>query len=201
MNNVRVYVEGGGGRQLQARCRKGFVAFFSKLGLPADALTVVPCGDRGSAFRRFRTAWINAVATQVPVLLVDSEGPGAEGKATWRLLTDRDGWDRPGNATARHAHLMVQCMESWFVADRDALARHFGLRFAAKALPANPRIEQVSKEDVLGGLKRATRPAGKAYDKGRDSYAILGELDSDAVRRASPHAARLFDALRRHVAR
>lgn len=201
VNNVKVYVEGGGGRELRARCRKGFMAFFGKLGLPTSALSVVPSDDRGSAFKRFRTEWLNAGPNQTPVLLVDSEGPVAEGTASWRHLEDCDDWDRPSNATDSHAHLMVESMESWFLADRDALARHFGPRFAARALPANPRIEEVAKDDVLGGLRKATRPAGKEYDKGRDSYAILGELDPDAVRRASPHVARLYDALRHHVAR
>lgn len=92
-------------------------------------------------------------------------------------------------------------MESWFLADRDALARRFGPGFGANALPANPRIERVPKQDVLDRLKTATRPAGAEYDKARDSYVILGELDANAVEQASPRVARLFGALRRHAAR
>lgn len=198
MSDVKVYVEGGGRRELQARCRKGFSRFFRKAGLPA--LRIVPCGSRGSAFRRFRTAWTKA-ANEVPLLLVDSEGPVAVRTGSWRYLKDSDNWDRPRGVTASHAHLMVQCMESWFLEDRFTLARHFGARFAAKALPANPRVERVPKQDVLDGLRMATRPTGKEYDKGRDSYLIVGELDPNAVRQASPRAERLFDALRQHTAR
>ena len=44
---------------------------------------------------------------------------------------------------------MIEIMESWFLADRDALARHFGEGFKAAALPGNPaRVESIPKRDV-----------------------------------------------------
>ena len=91
-------------------------------------------------------------------------------------------------------------MESWFYADKEALERFFGRDFNAKALPGNKNIERIPKEDVLSGLKRATRNAKRGrYDKGLHSFSILEQLDPQKVTAASPHARRLMDALREEL--
>jgi len=92
---------------------------------------------------------------------------------------------------------MVQVMESWFLADRRALRSFYGRRFHEKSLPANPRVEEVFKADVLAGLARATRGTGKGpYDKGPTSFAILAEIDPSKVERSAPHAKCFLDTLR-----
>ena len=86
-------------------------------------------------------------------------------------------------------------MESWFLADPDALASFYGQGFNRGALPANPSIEQVSRQDALDGLDRAARNTGKrGYRKGWDSYDILASLDPVKVRSASPFAERFIQA-------
>ena len=93
---------------------------------------------------------------------------------------------------------MVQCMEAWFLADRAALAGYFGNGFSDNSLPRRAKVEEVSKQDLERGLNAATRnsrPKG-AYHKGRDSFAILAELDPDNVAGVSPHAKRFLDTLR-----
>ena len=91
---------------------------------------------------------------------------------------------------------MVQVMESWFLADVDALESYYGQGFRRQSLPANPNVEEVPKQDVERGLERAARETGKeGYRKGRDSFEILGRLDPVKVREASEHADRFVKAL------
>jgi hypothetical protein len=94
---------------------------------------------------------------------------------------------------------MVQVMEAWFLADRETLSRHYGAGFQDGALPGNPRVEEIPKDEVIDGLRRATRDTQKGqYDKGRHSFAVLALLNPDLVQQAAPHARRLVSALRGH---
>ena len=196
---VKVYVEGGGNtRGLRARCREGFSSFFGKAGLVGRMPQVVACGRRQGAYDKFRGALASSNEQEFIVLLVDSEGPVKARSGPWHHLRTRDRWDKPEDATDDNAHLMVQCMESWFLADKDRLAAFFGRGFNRNALPANQNVEEVAKADVLDGLRNATRqcqPKGE-YGKARHSFEILSEVDPARVLAASPHAKRLVDTLR-----
>ena len=126
-------------------------------------------------------------------------------KTRWRralnlgsTLERRDHWDRPDDAADEHAHLMVQCMEAWFLADLDALAAYFGQGFNRNALPGRQEFEEVAKADLFDALKNATRQCRKGeYGKGRHSFDILEQIDADKVRECI--AARV--APRRNLAR
>ena len=92
---------------------------------------------------------------------------------------------------------MVQVMESWFFADRDAVADFYGQGFQSGSLPRNPAIEEISKDDVSKGLNNATRRTTKgAYHKGKHSFELIGVIDPHKVAEASPYAKRLLDSLR-----
>ena len=92
---------------------------------------------------------------------------------------------------------MVQCMESWFLADGKAVAAYFGRGFRENALSKNPRVEQVPKPDVLRGLERAAKDTKKkGYSKGAHAFPILARLDAKKIEEASPWAKRFFDHLR-----
>ena len=193
-----VYVEGGGtGRALRQACREGFSSFFRKAGLDERMPKVVACGSRTQAYNRFRVA-IGQRPADFIVLLVDSEGP-VKADTPWAHLRERegDGWARPADAADRNVHLMVQVMESWFLADRECLASYFGNGFNGNALPAPQRpVEDVAKADVERTLRASTRPSRKGqYTKGRDSFALLRLLDAAKVIAGSPHARRLIEAI------
>ncbi len=195
---LKVYVEGGGdGKSLRPRCREGFSSFFAKANLAGRMPRVIACGGRESAFDKFCTALGSRKAEEFIVLLVDSEAPVADGSGPWLHLRTRDGWEQPDGAADENAHLMVQCMEAWFLADKDRLAAFFGQDFNRDALPGRPEIEDVAKRDVLEGLKRATRQCKKGeYGKGRHSFDILERIDPAQVMIASPHANRLVQTMR-----
>ena len=93
---------------------------------------------------------------------------------------------------------MVQCMEAWFLADKDCLATYYGNDFNQNALPARLDIEKIPKNDVLNGLKNATRSGVSKgeYEKGQHSFDILALIDPDKVIAASPYAKRLVDTLK-----
>lgn len=44
---------------------------------------------------------------------------------------------------------MVQCMENWFMADKECLALFFGQGFNVNALPNNPNIEAILTTDIF----------------------------------------------------
>lgn len=194
--NIKVYVEGGGDRrELKSRCRKSFSCFFDRTGLAGKMPRVMPCGGRHQTYDRFRTAIAHAESGVFIVLLVDSEEPVTA--CPWRHLRGRDNWRKPPNATDNNVHLMVQCMESWFLADTDTLASYFGNGFNRNALPGQANVEEVSKTALMESLKRATRasvPKGR-YQKGKHSFEILSSLDPQKVAQASPYAKRLLRTL------
>ena len=194
---IKLYVEGGGdSKDLKTRCRRGFRKFLQKAGLGGQMPRIVACGGREQAYDSFKTALEDA--DTIPMLLVDSEDP-VTAASPWEHLRNRPGdkWDRPGGAHEDHCHLMVQVMESWFLADKPSLKAFFGTGFREGALPANPNIEQIPKKDVLRGVVRATEAATKkGYSKGSHSFEVLSRLDPAAVEAAAPHAKRFFATLR-----
>jgi Domain of unknown function (DUF4276) len=168
--------------------------FLERAGIAGGLPRIVACGGRQHAYERFSTT--HNAGEDTAVLLVDAEGPVAVA-GPWEHLAERDGWERPAGAEDAQCHLMVQVMESWFLADRAALTTFYGQGFAEGALPGNPLVEQVPKGDVLTGLTQATRNTSKGrYHKGSHSFSILSALDPVAVQGAAPHAERLLATLR-----
>ena len=195
MVSVKLHAEGGGDRrELKTACRKGFRRFIEQAGLRGNMPSIVACGSRNKAYDMFKTAHAHGDGTAM--LLVDSEGPVEVAQGPWQHLATRDGWQRPDAATDEQCHLMVQVMESWFLADVDALESFYGQHFHRQALPGNPNVEQVAKQDVLDRLEQATRNTGKGhYSKGKHSFEILAKLDPAKVRAASRYADRLIRVL------
>jgi len=100
----------------------------------------------------------------------------AKNFAPWLHLKNRDNWDKPSDARDDNAHLMVQCMETWFLADKDSLAAFFGNGFNSNALPKQTDIENIPKDDITSGMRRATtrcKPKG-VYHKVTSKNALRG---------------------------
>lgn len=161
------------------------------------------CGSRHEALSKFSLALLSADSNQFPILLVDSEGPvrAEHRESPWDHLGAIVGPDRlarPDGALNDQAYLMVQCMESWFLADRDSLGEFFGRQqFRAESLPHGDDVEAIARQRVIDGLVHATRTCKKGkYDKGKHSFEILAGLRADRVEAASVQVKRLFDELR-----
>jgi hypothetical protein len=194
---VVVYVEGGGRqRRTLDHCRRGFGELFEKVVREGHQPKVVACSDRRSTFDDFRND-AEGGREGFLVLLVDSEGPVDANVASWAYLGTQDSWNRPANVRDDQAHLMVQCMESWFLADRDALSRYYDQGFLINSLPARANVEEIPKRDVERALKHASRHTKTKgpYHKTRHGFDLLALIDPSKLRGASVHARQLFQVL------
>jgi hypothetical protein len=192
--SVHVFVEGGGPhKKTQTECRKGFRLFFEKVLGDKPRPRISACGSRDEAYRDFCRSLQHDEDT-LAILLVDAEDPVVAGKTPCAHLRDRDQWTCP--MPVQQVYLMVQCMESWFLADRPALEEYYGHGFKANGLPGNQNIEAIPKPDVMEGLSRATKDTDKGeYHKTRHGFAILERIDPVMVRDRSPHARAFLDFL------
>ena len=197
--SCKLFVEGGAPRNaaLQTECRRAFARLLERAGFGGRLPRVVACGSRRAAYEQFCTAVVHLGTGEVAVLLVDSES-AVTGSVAWDHVVERDSWSKPEQVGEDHLHLMVQCMETWLLADRVALSSYFGIGFRESSLPASgAQLERISVQDVHACLKdatRATKTKGR-YDKGRHSFKLLALLDPASIRGASPWAERLFSTL------
>jgi hypothetical protein len=194
VKGVAIYMEGGGDSTAsKAAIRQGMGEFLSAIRDRAreHRLTwkLVACGSRNSA----RDAFTHAVQIQPEafnILLVDAEGP-MNGPPR-EHLNARDGWHLSGDEEA--FHVMVQSMETWIVADVNALRQYYRQGFLGNALPAAEDLESVAKTDVARALAHATRGTQKGtYRKIGHASEILARVDPGQVMRRCGHCRRLFD--------
>ena len=185
MVSARIYLEGGGdSKDGKSRCREGFRKLLEKCGLGGRMPRLVACGARNSAYDKFKTAHQTKGRTDYVALLIDSEDRLQDVDKTWDHLRRRDRWDRPGDAEDDQVLFMTTCMETWIVADRNALRDHFGQHLQPNALPPLPNLESRTRDDVQMRLERATRDSAGPYKKGPKSYEVLGKLDPNTI---EPH--------------
>lgn len=127
------------------------------------------------------------------ILLVDSES-AVTGDARDHLRS-QDRWDLEG-LSEEQAHLMVQTVESWLIADPETLAEYYGKDFRASALPKRKDVEAIDKRTALSSLERATEQTSKGkYHKTRHTPDLLERIRPEVVRRRAKHCDRLFTSL------
>ena len=137
---------------------------------------------------------MRSIVSLLLVVLIAQVGAAQETKKQPKQGTAKE---KPAAAKDGQCHLMVQIMESWFLADKKTLAKYFGKGFNEGALPKREDIEAIPKADVLKGLENATRQTETkgTYSKGSHSFEILALIDPKLVRRSSPYADRLLVVL------
>ncbi len=189
---VWVFVEGGGlSRDEQTAIRHGFAKFFDKLLVGRSKPKVIPCGGRDRAFRDWQNA-LRSHPDTLSLLLVDSEGPVSDEHSLWDHVPN---WPKPSGAQEGRLFFMVQAMEAWFLADKQALARFYGKDFLPSGLPDRPDIEFIPKSDLESALRRASKSTTKgAYIKSH-GFELIGQMDPTKIRSVAPHAERFFDTL------
>jgi hypothetical protein len=136
-------------------------------------------------------------AGDICVLLVDAEDHVTAARPS-EHLTARDGWVFPA-LRANQVFLMVQAMEAWLLADREALKTFYGTGFLAKSLPGDPeKIEKIPKGKLESSLRHASKPTKTKgeYHKTRHGFALLALIDPNKVGQGSPHADSFHQFLR-----
>lgn len=181
--SAHLYIEGGESKEDQIRCREGFRKLIGKLGFAAGKKMprLSACGGRNAAFDDFKTAHGSSKEGDFIAMLIDSEDPVADGEKTWEHLKTRDNWDRPAGADDEQVLLMTTCMETWIVADRDALQAHYGHKLQENALPPLIDLENRNRKEVHDKLTQATRDCSNAYAKGKRSFEVVGVLNPTAL--------------------
>lgn len=153
------------------------------------------CGGRDSAFDDFRRALRGSSTGEYVGLLIDSEAPLADLEATWDHLKSRDGWERPTGAADDQVLFMTTCMETWIVADREALQQLYGAELQESALPPLVNLEERDRHRIQDSLIRATRKCSNSYVKGKRSYQVLAALRPDVLENHLPSFARALRIL------
>ena len=185
--NIRIYIEG------DKKLLPGFRQFFDQFYNRGTRIDLAMCGpnviaDFTSGVKKFPGA--------INILLMDSEGP--DGPGLIQKVKTHDKWDSSTNnkVTDECLNFMVQVMESWFIADREALRNYYGNGLLENQLPANPNIEQIPKEDVLQRIETATSNTGKGkYHKTKHAPQILERIDPSKVQAVAPNCARFLNYL------
>lgn len=192
-SEIRIYYEG------DVLLKSGFDAFFRELRRLASEkgcdLRLIAAGsgsaarrDFGKALRTHRGAW--------NILLIDSEGP--LGKNPSASLCQAEGWKKTHSDSI---FWMVEMMEAWFHADKDALARFYGPSFKKAALKANSDVEQIPKKDLERGLHRATKNClNGGYYANKATHGRLALINPALVRKSASNCRRLFEAIMARLA-
>ncbi len=112
-------------------------------------------------------------------------------------LKKRDkSWEKPTSVDDDQFHLMVQTMESWLIADREALRSYYGQGFNENSIPKNYNVEDVEKARLEPALKEASKKTTKRkYHKINHDPQILGKIDPQKVSKSSQHCKQLLDKL------
>lgn len=177
VTKLRIYFEGDDG------LRPGFRQFLSEIvevtrsrrcHFDLIATDGTPVEDFRDALKTHSDAW--------NVLLIDSEDP-LEFQLRKKSLEGCD----PDSI-----FWMVQVMESWFLADVDALKRFYNGGFQESALKGNPKVEEVPKADVLKRLEKASSGTKSGEYQKNHAFKLLGLIDPAKVRNAAPNCERMF---------
>ena len=196
MVKVHLIIEGASkeSASLQIELRKAFHLLLKKSGI-ITMPRIIAAGGLTQAYDRFRTMVENG---DFAILLVDSEKnvPDQYKGKPWDFLKTFESWNWLNTLENNQCHLMVQCMESWFFADKQCLENYYGSGFNRKKLQQRP-IEELSKDTIFKSLNDAAKGCKnkKDYQKGRDSFKILMLLDPQRIQTESFWARRFIATL------
>ncbi|HRI56121.1 MAG TPA: DUF4276 family protein [Anaerolineae bacterium] len=111
-------------------------------------------------------------------------------EATWQHLNKHEGWRQPLTADDEQVLFMITCMETWIIADRATLAKHFGSSLKQSALPSPKDLEARNCHTIQESLEQATRDCSSPYRKGKRSFEILAKLNPDTLEQLLPSFSR-----------
>ncbi len=196
---IKLYVEGGSKgshKRATIKLQQGFDSFFKEIKELARSkkisFKIIPAGNTQSTYDDFIFSVENSPQS-FNLLLVDSDDALSENESAraflqkkykkWKLKTVKD----------EQCHLMVQIMESWFIADVDALKQFYGQGFNAGKFPKNRNVEAVEKEQIKKSLKAAIAKTNKKeYHKIEHGSKLLEIINPNKVREAALHCEKLF---------
>lgn len=208
VKEIQIYIEGGAKGQDRAssvELRKGFSTFFAELVEKARENNIrfklIICGSTEITCKIFSQASEKS-SNGFLALLVDSDFPVSEDETPKSFLQKQEKLKKCDlrKVNENQCHLMVQVMESWFLADVEALKKHFGQDFKEHKLRKNKKVEEIAKDDVLNSLKESTKDRKKgSYHKIQDGAKLLEIINSNRVREVAPNCERLFQTILENI--
>ncbi len=192
-----IYIEGGArgadSKYQKFKCQEAFHKLLTRMGFERRKPRLVACGGRDFVYERFCTEHSAGRAAYV-AMWIDSEEPTVDLEATWQHLQrirTVNQWARPKGAEDDQVLFMTTCMETWIVADRQALTNNYGTKLHESALPSLSNIESRDRHDVQERLQHATRDCSRPYKKGVESYELFGALTPSTISAHLPSLARI----------
>ncbi len=180
---MQLIIEGGGDPASSKPLKQAFRAFIRRA-VPNCRYPprIIDSGSHDDSLKFFAQQLRRKDVTSI--LLVDSEAPVPDGVGKIKFVNNKgklysnQGEHSLPEEVADQVYSMVQMMESWLLADPEALANYYGQDFHAANLPRNPNVEQVSKTDIERGLTAAVRNTGeKHYHKVKHGFDLIGKAD------------------------
>jgi len=228
---VLLYVEGGHRDDVEldsdfesdnANFRRNLTRFVGRsltCEIEGWSLDVVLGGGRDEAIKRFNDDAEEQVTEEqrrgrainkVRVLLVDSEGAIRKGRKCKAHLNSQAAWQLGNKVAENRVFLMVQCMESWFIADPIGLEAYYRTKKLTfdksvlteevqkvRAMFRSTGIEQIPKrnkkithnrEQVRNIPAFIISRALKERDYSKShGFGIIGLIDPAIVRASCPH--------------
>jgi hypothetical protein len=202
VKDIKLYVEGGGkgtSKNATIRMQQGFDSFFKELKDTARhkniSFRIIPSSDTKTTYEDFMRSIRNSPES-FNLLLVDSDEAIDKGKSARAFLQEKHiKWDLK-HIDEERCHLMVQIMESWFIADVDALKKFYGQGFKESVMPKTKNVETIKKDAVEKALKAATAKTQKEqYQKIKHGGKLLELIDPNKVCEAAQHCKKLFKVI------
>ena len=198
---IVVYIEGEGGggttgkrHYLDGEFRKAWKEFLQPLADRARQRGIwkfrcIP-GRGGSATGKQFANPLPEDAGALRILLIDSEGPVNNVATPWAVVKQK----RPDWASDKDCYLMVQCLESWLLADVETLREYYNSRgkacFRENKIKAWQELEKIPRKTLQDSLEAATTECGRPYGHA-DGNVLIGKVRREKLETLSS-VARLF---------
>jgi hypothetical protein len=170
---ILVYIEGEGGggstekrRFLDGEFRKAWKQFLQPLADMASGKGVtrfqcIPGRGGASTADRFANHLPQHIGA-LRILLIDSEVPVKDVARPWAVLKQKC----PEWADDKNCYMMVQCLETWLLADVDSLRTYYNKHkstFQDNKLKAWANLEAIPRKTLQKALEEATAKCSNPY--------------------------------------
>jgi hypothetical protein len=198
--SILVYIEGeGGGRTASKRkylggeFRKAWKEFLKPIAEHAarngvNRFRCIP-GRGGQSTIELFARPLPPQEGALRVLLIDSEGPVNDVSRPWAALRQKP----PEGVDDGNCYLMVQCLETWLLADVEGLRRYYDAHkkcFNDNKVSAWPDPERIARDIIQDALLAATSACKSPYAHA-DGNLLIAVVDRDELLKLRS-VARLF---------
>jgi Domain of unknown function (DUF4276) len=208
VEEIRIYIEGDTkrkGKNSKISLGQGFNSFFKELDEKAKEKKVkfrlIMCGSTAETFKDFLLG-VKSHQNSFVAFLIDADNEVGDNETPKSFLQKQEksrNWNFE-NVKDEQCHLMVQIMESWFLADVETLKSFYGQNFKHNAIPKQPNIEKIAKPDVEKSLDKAASETNKGkYHKIRHGAELLSKIETGKVRAKAAHCNRLFETINKNL--